>query len=351
MLEAPIPDNDAERSAEIERLGLMYSPAEDRFDRITRLAKTHFGVPVVLISIVYEDVQWFKSAQGLSACETSRDVSFCGHAIVSDGPFIVENPLDDDRFRDNPLVLGEPKVRFYAGMPLRSPAGIVLGTLCLIDHKPRPFYEEQIDELRDFAALVEAEFYYRLLSAEQNVLIQENDSLKRKAMLDGLTGLWNKPAIEELLRREVSLSYREQRPFSVLVIDVDHFKRVNDTYGHPVGDDCLKQVSQKIKSILRVSDVVGRLGGDEFLVLLPGANEKDGKIVADRMIRRMGESTIQVGDYRLFVTLSVGVAALPSSGTSTTAEMLLERADKTLYEAKNRGRNCSVAAHELPGSA
>ncbi len=347
MLEAPIPDNDAERSAEIERLGLMYSPAEDRFDRITRLAKTHFGVPIVLISIVYEDVQWFKSAQGLAACETGRDVSFCGHAILQDGPFIVENPLDDDRFRDNPLVLGEPKVRFYAGIPLRSPTGIMLGTLCLIDHKSRPFHDEQIAELRDFAALVEAEFYYRLLSAEQNVLIQENDSLKRKAMLDGLTGLWNKPAIEELMRREVALCHREQKPFSVLVIDVDHFKRINDTYGHPVGDDCLKQVSQKIKSILRVSDVVGRLGGDEFLVLLPSANEKDGKTVADRLIRRMGEAPMQIGEYRVFVTLSIGVAAVSLTGSGTTADMLLERADKTLYEAKNRGRNCSVAAFEL----
>lgn len=351
MLEAPIPDNDAERSAEIERLGLMYSPAEDRFDRITRLAKTHFGVPIVLISVVYEDVQWFKSAQGLSVCETPRGVSFCGHAIVQDGPFVIENPLEDPRFVDNPLVLGQPKVRFYAGIPLRSPAGIVLGTLCLIDHKPRKFDDVQVEELRDFAALVEAEFYYRLLSAEQSVLIQENDSLKRKALLDGLTGLWNKTAIIELLRREVLLSHREQKPLSLLIIDVDHFKNINDTYGHPVGDDCLKQVSQKIKSLLRVSDVVGRYGGDEFLALLPAATEKDGKLVADRIIRRLSEAPIQVGDYKLSVTVSIGVSAISLAGVPTSADTLVEQADKTLYQAKNEGRNRALASFQLIDSA
>jgi diguanylate cyclase (GGDEF)-like protein len=227
----------------------------------------------------------------------------------------------------------------------------MLGTLCLIDHKPRSFAEEQVEELRDFAALVEAEFFYRLLSAEQSVLIQENDNLKRKAMLDGLTGMWNRTAIEELMRREVMLSYREQRPLSLLVVDVDHFKKVNDTYGHPVGDECLKQVAQKLKGMLRVSDVVGRLGGDEFLLLLPNANEKEGKMVADRLIRRMNDALLTCGDYRLQIGLSIGVAATVMTSANVTAEQLLERADKTLYEAKHRGRNCSVAAYELINNA
>ncbi|MCE2680218.1 MAG: sensor domain-containing diguanylate cyclase [Burkholderiales bacterium] len=347
MIEPAIPENDDQRSLEIERLGLIYSPAEDRFDRITRLAKTHFGVPIVLISMVYKDVQWFKSAQGLHTCETSRSVSFCGHAILQDGPLIVENPLEDDRFKDNPLVLGQPKVRFYAGIPLRSPSGFMLGTLCLIDHKSRRFDESNIEELRDFAALVEAEFFYRLLSDEQNTLIKENEDLKRKAMLDGLSGMWNKRAIEELLTREVSLSYREQRPLSVLVLDIDHFKQINDTYGHPAGDETLKQVAQRMKAMLRVSDVVGRLGGDEFLVLLPNANEADGKLVADRLLKRISDSPVTSGEYRIQVTLSIGVTTCTVKGGVMSAQQILERADRSLYEAKNRGRNCSVANFEL----
>lgn len=149
--------NEQQRLDALYRLGILDTPSEERFDRITRLAQHLFAVPIALISLVDDQRQWFKSRQGLSACETGRDVSFCGHAIKSEELFIVEDALADERFHDNPLVVGEPHVRFYAGCPLKTPGGELIGTLCLIDTRPRSMSPRDCDSLRDLASQVETE--------------------------------------------------------------------------------------------------------------------------------------------------------------------------------------------------
>ncbi len=158
MKPAPTLSNDGPRCDSLHALNLLDTPAEERFDRITRLAQKLFDVPVVLISLVDEQRQWFKSAQGIGTKETSRSISFCGHAIASDSAFVVEDASLDDRFSDNPLVVGEPHIQFYAGQPLRAASGLNVGTLCLIDFVPRQFSGDERNQLRDLALLVEAEF-------------------------------------------------------------------------------------------------------------------------------------------------------------------------------------------------
>lgn len=150
-----IPENEAERQRALEQTGLLNGSAEARFDRITRLAQRVFSVPIALVSLIDQDRQWFKSSQGLDALETPRDISFCGHTILSSTPLIVEDALKDAYFADNPLVTGGPKIRFYAGVPLHTGSGHRIGTLCLIDTKPRTFDGEQIGVLRDLATTVE----------------------------------------------------------------------------------------------------------------------------------------------------------------------------------------------------
>lgn len=157
MQHSPIPDNEQQRLAELRSLRILDTPFEERFDRITRTAAKLFRVPVALISLVDENRQWFKSCQGLDVRETGRNVSFCSHAILADGPLIIEDARRDPRFADNPLVTGKPHVIFYAGQPLSGPGGHKLGTLCLIDHRPRPFTEDERAALRDLAAWVELE--------------------------------------------------------------------------------------------------------------------------------------------------------------------------------------------------
>lgn len=160
MIEPPSPPDEAKRQRALCDLRLLDTPAEERFDRITRTAAALFDVPIALISLVDSGRQWFKSKVGLNAVQTSRDISFCGHAILGDAPLIVEDALTDVRFLDNPLVAGPPNIRFYAGMPLRSTDGWPLGTLCLIDSQPRNFSPENAKRLIDIAAWAEREINF-----------------------------------------------------------------------------------------------------------------------------------------------------------------------------------------------
>ncbi len=154
MLAAPIPDNDAERLAALYALLMLDTPPEERFDKLVSFAAAEFDVPIALLTLVDQDRQWFKSQLGLSACETSRDVSFCGHAILKPEIMVIPDALADERFADNPLVTGDPFVRFYAGAPLIMPSGHALGTLCIIDTRPRQMDQIELaifSTLRDLA--------------------------------------------------------------------------------------------------------------------------------------------------------------------------------------------------------
>jgi phosphoribosyl 1,2-cyclic phosphodiesterase len=153
-----IPDDEAERVAALKRLGILDTAPEERFDRHTRIAAALFKVPIALVSLVDAERQWFKSCFGTDVCESSRETSFCAHAIVSnEDMLIVPDALQDDRFRDNPLVSDGPRIRFYAGSVLHSPEGQRVGTLCILDVRPRNLSAEEKALLRDVAAAVEGE--------------------------------------------------------------------------------------------------------------------------------------------------------------------------------------------------
>lgn len=160
MQPAPIPDNEQARLAALYELLILDTPPEERFDKIARFAADEFDVPIVLITLVDTERQWFKASVGLAVCETARDISFCGHAIMRPDIMVVPDALDDPRFADNPLVTGEPHIRFYAGAPLALPSGARLGTLCLIDRRPRTLDALELGilgTLRDLAVMELAE--------------------------------------------------------------------------------------------------------------------------------------------------------------------------------------------------
>lgn len=154
MIAAPTPDNEAERLAALYALLILDTPREERFDKIVAFAAAEFDVPIALISLIDSDRQWFKSSVGLSACETGRDVSFCGHAILRTDIMEVPDAAADVRFADNPLVTGPPHIRYYAGAPLALPDSNTIGTLCLIDIRPRRLDQIELAILRTLRGLV-----------------------------------------------------------------------------------------------------------------------------------------------------------------------------------------------------
>ncbi|MFO1391871.1 MAG: ATP-binding protein [Agitococcus sp.] len=184
-MQAPkIPLNETQRLQALHELKILDTAAEERFDRLTRLAKHYFQVPTVLISLVDANRQWFKSKQGLDACETTREISFCGHAILQRDVFFIPDARQDKRFADNPLVVGAPYIVSYAGMPLLLNNGYCVGTLCLIDYQTRQFSAEHFQSLRDLAALVQQELVLKdILHRAQAFYDSEN---RLHAIVDNL---------------------------------------------------------------------------------------------------------------------------------------------------------------------
>jgi len=348
MIPPPTPANEKERLESLRRLNILDTPAEERFDRITRLAQRLFEVRIVGVSLIDETRQWFKSVQGLDRREIPRSESFCAHTILTADPLIVEDALGDERFAGNPLVTGEPRVRFYAGQPLAAADGSRLGTLCLMDAAPRALSEQDRIALGDLATFAENELNMVRMSRAQMELLSELGMGQKQALLDGMTWLWNRDGIVKVLERELTHANREGAPVSVLVANLDHFFTVNDRYGRDAGDSVLKEVVRRMRAGQRASDMIGRVGGEEFLFVLPACGLRGADRVAERIRSNVAAEPVLLereGDLQpVRITVSLG-AAEHNQDTPFTADRLFEVARQALQRAKARGRNRVELAH------
>lgn len=312
------------RLAALARYEVLDTPPEAPFEKITSLVQDVLQVPICAVSLIDRDCQWFKSIQGLDTRRTPRSISFCTHTIRTDEPLTVTDALEDPRFSANPLVLGEPHIRSYAGVPLQSPDGYNVGALCAIDTVPRDFSEAQLAILRSFATLVVDQL-----------------ELRRIAERDHLTGALTRRGFVEQVSKEISRCRRHGRDSVLLLMDVDHFKRVNDTHGHPAGDSVLKAVASACAQNLRDNDLLGRLGGEEFAILLGETDPKGGLEAAEKLRKAIEALCVDVADG-IRVTASFGISSF--APTLAKAEDWIAKADEALYAAKRSGRNRCVAA-------
>jgi diguanylate cyclase (GGDEF)-like protein len=173
--------------------------------------------------------------------------------------------------------------------------------------------------------------------ALQEGLIEARDALREQAIRDSLTGLWNRGMILDQLERELHRSRREGKSLAVAIADLDHFKQVNDTLGHAAGDAVLREAAERMRAAVRDCDFVGRYGGEEFLLVLPGCDGQAGRQVAERVRRRVGEAPVRAGEALAPITVSIGLAAAGPAGAE--ADALIRAADEALYRAKAEGRN------------
>jgi diguanylate cyclase (GGDEF)-like protein len=279
--------------------------------------------------------------------ETPRSISFCGHVVASDTLMVVEDALCDARFADNPLVLHGPRIRFYAGSPLRTPTGEVLGTLCVIDFKPRQFGPELQALLRGLAGLAEMSLSTRQVSAAQRALLAKLEVARRESLLDLMLRIWNRGGLDALLEAQVAEATTSGVPFAVLMIDIDLFKMINDNHGHVVGDSILKAVVQALRSNLRSGDELGRYGGDEFLAILPDTSAESAAALARRLNQCIAAIRVPTSAksrgciVSIGCTVSIGIAEW-SASRAESPHALIVRADEALLSAKRYGRNASV---------
>lgn len=301
------------RQAALYSLALLDTEPEEEFDRVARLAQRLLATASAVVSFMDHDRQWYKARAGVDAAEAQRSETFCTHVIADGTPLVVEDATQDPRFADNPHVTADGGVRFYAGVPIHSPGGHAVGTLCVFDSAPRRTEVTDLAPLMDLAAMVDDIIAARVT-----------------ASTDELTGVQNRGGFVKAAVPLLRLADRADMAMTVGFFDVNELKRINDELGHDIGDKAIASVARLLKDCFRSADVIGRLGGDEFAVLF-AATDGDGAAAAfDRFQRALDTHDEPAVPFKL--TVAAGFIARPPGGADL--DSLLAQADALMYERK-----------------
>lgn len=331
--------SEAARLRAVYGYAVLDTPPEPNFDRVTNLAANIFGLPISTLCLADADRHFFKSRHGVNATEMPRKLSFCDVTLRNEDGFIVPDATADRRFHAAPIVAGPPNIRFYAGAPLINPNGIPIGTLCVLDSEPHlDFDARKARILADLAGTVGELLEARLRQIQLAACTAELALIARQ---DPLTGLPNRRMLHEQIEHVLAHT-RNDEQIAVLYIDLDHFKEVNDTLGHGVGDALLQQVAAHLCANVRNTDHIARLGGDEFAVILSGHEVKLQALeLAGRLIRTISEPCKVLG-HTVHIGVSIGIALGQNVGQGwPQLEDMFKDADTALYQAKSGGRGMS----------
>ena len=336
------------RCAAIDRYDILDTPTEPEFDEIASLAAAVCEAAFAAISFVCEDRQWFKSEVGLGVHQTPISVSFCAYAIRQPDIFVVTDARKHPLFAHNPLVTEEPKLRFYAGMPIQAADGTPIATLCVLDSVPRPAGLTEIQQLtlRVLARQVEAQLELRRSIKERDNRAAEQrtaaTALQWIATHDSLTHLGNRTLFHSQLALALCNADRDGSGVAVILIDVDHFKQINDSMGHDAGDAVLCAFASRLRDVVREDDTVARLGGDEFGIVLTSVKaRKHLASIVESLNMRLREK-LEFNGRLIECRASIGVAIYGEHANS--AEALIKCGDLALGVAKMK-RGCAVNFH------
>ena len=349
------PDNEEARLAALRSFDILDTAPEVAFDDLVAIASGICAVPMASVTLIDRERQWFKARVGMDDPETPLDTSFCAHAILTpDVITVVNDATQDARFSDNPLVLAEGGIRFYAGAPLVSSDGFALGTLCVVDNQPRqlePFQRDALKALsRQLCHLIELrrvsrelslqlrerDWYEQQLQHYQRELERQNADLAEQTRTDPLTALPNRRAFAAALGSAIERSLSSGETFSVAVLDVDHFKLVNDLHGHDEGDRVLAALADLLRAQFSGRGMAARYGGEEFVILIPGSGIEHARLQCEFLRQSVGLMSIG-----LPITVSIGLTGYQRGDTP---EDLFKRADESLYAAKRNGRDRVVSS-------
>ena len=342
----PLPENESERLLALEDYDILDTLPEQAYDDIARLAAFICGVDKAMIAFLDAERKWHKARYNIAAEEVPRGFAICSRTIMGSEPLIVPDTLEDSRVKDIGMVTHPPHVRFYAGVPLIDDAGMVLGTLCAVDTRPQTISEEQTRALialgNQVMQLLRLRKSLKVLEARERQLYESrqrldsaNSELRRLTLTDELTGLNNRRAFNSELSREIHHAGTRETPLSLLVIDIDHFKILNDNRGHSFGDQVLIRVAELLQQRVRHQDFCARYGGEEFVILLPDTPLQGALKLAEACRQSIQENRFD-GEQ---LTISIGIAEYKGQA----AEALFDSADKALLDAKRQGRNCIVS--------
>lgn len=347
--------DEARRQAALDDYCVLDTSSEQAYDDIVLLAATLCDTPAAAIILLDHGRQWSKAQIGEDYLQSPRAQAICEAAVGNPTQILVIRDISrDPRFAAMPVRIGQAPLHFYAGMPLLSPDGYPLGIVCVMDVKPRQLTTQQRAGLTALARQTQHLFELRRHALEQGRLLSEHEAssqrleqaraeleqrhetLRQTASRDQLTGLLNRTALAQLRENPRAMQKLERAPYSLALLDVDHFKQVNDRHGHLLGDRALRVVADAVMASVREGDVAVRYGGEEFLIVLPGTGLAGAYEVAHRIRERVASSSLPFA-----LTVSAGIAA--GDPTRDRPEQVFERADQALYQAKANGRDRVVA--------
>lgn len=320
--------------AELQVKDLVQTPLEARFNRLVRMTRRALGTRVAAISFLNTEGEWFKAVTGWTVSQLPPERSLAAALLGRDGPVAVADLSADARTRAHPLVAGSPRFRFCALHPVVDRFGNTIGAVSAFDTEPRPVNVDVLEAIADAGDLAQRELLLSDFGGIQQKLLAKLDASRRQALLDDLTRLWNRRGGMLLLEQAFEDGGRGAS-VGVCVVDVDDFKRINDQFSHAMGDIVLRKLAGSIVDSIRPGDIACRLGGDEFLLLVPEVDTEQLEGIMDRVRERVEALVIRTRAGSVKVTVSIG-GMVASVGDGGSVDELMRRADEAMYEMKRR---------------